>query len=72
MADFEKYIKNEKRSSLINDFVGKLITIREIYEEGSQVEKLADELAELIGKFSLADREVINYYLQTIGDHRRI
>ena len=72
LADFETYIRNEKRSSSINEFLGKLITIREIYQDGSQVEKLVNELAEIVGKFSLADREVINYYLQAIGDHRRI
>lgn len=72
LTEFEKYIKNERRSSLINDFLNKLVTIREIYEDGTQVERLANELAEIIEKFSLADREVMNYYLQAIGDARRI
>ena len=72
LTEFEKYTKIERRSRFINDFLNKLVTIREIYEDGTQVERLVNELAELIEKFSLADREVMNYYLQAIGDARRI
>lgn len=72
LTEFEKYIKDAGRSALINEFLDKVLTIREVAGDGSRVEILAADLAELIGKFSPVDRDVINQYLSAIGDHRRI
>lgn len=72
LIEFTTYIQGEKRSSLVNEFLDKLLTIREVAGDGLLVEKLGADLNEIIGKFNLSDSEVINRYLEAIGDHRRI